>query len=643
MNIFDGDAISRADREFLASLDEHPLRQNPLYGTPCPPQPDFGPFDPKDTAQTAARLAFFADVVTWMLANYAYREGAFMSKEAPSRWSTARSSRFADLRGRMAPWALLHSGPRGALKVRSPVEDWMLAKARRSIRREEMRPDQPRPTFEEDGYAIFNRYRPPAHPATGGDLAAFESYFARLIPDEAERTWMWHWLAHKARRPWIPMVAVIMVAEEFGSGRGTLFDILELRLRQGLRRSVLVRGIDGEGARGALQRPARRRPVRRRQRGGRRGRAPAKPAPDDLRRLEECVRTLADGAAALRAEEPACRRAAGSDERDHRDAAYRRGQAAVGRPALQRHHLRREDDGGADSGDPGLDGGPGEYRGAPRALLATPAAAIEDFDPFGTPPPFAGRLEMIGLGKTDVEDAYEAAMAALKGCSLFTRTQAVRLISYFVGDFNGGGGNQDRAKHTITKRAKRLRDRGEPYDRFWYRNKQDILYASTAGERLVAELWDEVQREYGVTDRGGIELLAQACGALDRAEALGEAIARDGCDRLRPRWPQEPSGGQGRARRPRLRGADAGATRPERRGRQARPRTAAERRPWLDAGEVGHERHSPRPACPPLRSADHARRAGGFPPHPVAGNAMLVQAARLGGRVLEARAVPRLR
>ena len=84
-----------------------------------------------------------------------------------------------------------------------------------------------------------------------------------------------------------------------------------------------------------------------------------------------------------------------------------------------------------------------------RALQATPAAALEDFDPFGTPPPFAGRLEMIGLGKTEVEDAYEAAMAALEGCSLFTRTQAVRLISYFVGDLNGGGGNQDRAKHTI--------------------------------------------------------------------------------------------------------------------------------------------------------------------------------------------------
>ena len=125
-NIFDGDAISRADREFLASLGEHPLRQNPRYGTPCPPPPDFGPFDPKDPAQTAARLAFFADVVTWMLANYAYREGAFVSKGGAISLVDGEIISLPDLRGRMAPWALLHIGPRGAIKVRSPVEDWML-------------------------------------------------------------------------------------------------------------------------------------------------------------------------------------------------------------------------------------------------------------------------------------------------------------------------------------------------------------------------------------------------------------------------------------------------------------------------------------------------------------------------------------
>jgi hypothetical protein len=42
------------------------------------------------------------------------------------------------------------------------------------------------------------------------------------------------------------------------------------------------------------------------------------------------------------------------------------------------------------------------------------------------------------------------------------------------------------------------------------------------------KLWDEIQAAYGITDRGGVELLAQACAALDRAEALAAAIATDG-------------------------------------------------------------------------------------------------------------------
>jgi len=38
-------------------------------------------------------------------------------------------------------------------------------------------------------------------------------------------------------------------------------------------------------------------------------------------------------------------------------------------------------------------------------------------------------------------------------------------------------------------------------------------------------LWNRVQREYAICDVGGIELLAQACAALDTAEALAAAIA----------------------------------------------------------------------------------------------------------------------
>jgi hypothetical protein len=41
-------------------------------------------------------------------------------------------------------------------------------------------------------------------------------------------------------------------------------------------------------------------------------------------------------------------------------------------------------------------------------------------------------------------------------------------------------------------------------------------------------LWGRVQAEYGITDSGGVELLVQICGAVDRIAALGAAIERDG-------------------------------------------------------------------------------------------------------------------
>jgi len=41
-------------------------------------------------------------------------------------------------------------------------------------------------------------------------------------------------------------------------------------------------------------------------------------------------------------------------------------------------------------------------------------------------------------------------------------------------------------------------------------------------------LWNRVQAEYRIDDCGGVELLAEACQALDRAESLAAAIARDG-------------------------------------------------------------------------------------------------------------------
>ncbi|MBV8444098.1 MAG: hypothetical protein JO312_26665 [Hyphomicrobiales bacterium] len=41
-------------------------------------------------------------------------------------------------------------------------------------------------------------------------------------------------------------------------------------------------------------------------------------------------------------------------------------------------------------------------------------------------------------------------------------------------------------------------------------------------------LWDQVHREYQVDDVAGVELLAQAAAALDRAESLAGRIQEDG-------------------------------------------------------------------------------------------------------------------
>ena len=192
-DIFDGEAVSQADREFLTSLGDHPLVRNPLYGARCSPQPDFEPYTREDKERYnelfAERRTFFSDVVVpWMLANYAYYKGAFVGKGGVISLVDGEITSLASLRGLMQPYALLSIGPKGGLKTTSAVDAWMMHSQRAQIDAIQTSSDRPRPVFTEDDYTIFNRYRPPVHPADGGDITPFEAFFARLVPDEAERT-----------------------------------------------------------------------------------------------------------------------------------------------------------------------------------------------------------------------------------------------------------------------------------------------------------------------------------------------------------------------------------------------------------------------------------------------------------------------
>src|SRR5215510_6708819 len=219
MTAFDGEAISRADREFLAKLGDHPLMRNPLYSVPPPPRPDYSGcasiFD-----RAARQRACFPAALNWMLVNYAYYADAFMGKGGIISLVDGKIGTIAGLRGFMQPYTIVEEGPRGGILKTFVIDTWMSHPFRAHIDAIQTRSDRLRPTFEEEGLHVYNRYWPPAHPASGGELETFEAFFARLVPDDTERKWFWNYLAHKARKPWVPMIAVIMVAEEVGTGRG---------------------------------------------------------------------------------------------------------------------------------------------------------------------------------------------------------------------------------------------------------------------------------------------------------------------------------------------------------------------------------------------------------------------------------------
>ena len=121
-------------------------------------------------------------------------------------------------------------------------------------------------------------------------------------------------------------------------------------------------------------------------------------------------------------------------------------------------------------------------------------------------------------------------------------------------------------------------------------------------------LWTRVQREYLITDSGGVEILCLACQALDRAESLSAAIAEEG-QTIRTR--------SGIRAHPALRDEIANralvARLLSKLGINVEP-TKASGGPYRRT--AGRRRHDdqPRSDRPPLFGADHARGAGGFQP-----------------------------
>lgn len=127
----------------------------------------------------------------------------------------------------LAPNCKEEKGPRGGVKMVNPVDAWMARPDRVTVDGLRMRPDMPRPVFEEQGKKYVNVYSPPDHRATGGDASTGIEFFEKLLPDADERDWFLKWLCFKIRYPHVPGPAVIMVAHgRYGTGRGTLTELV---------------------------------------------------------------------------------------------------------------------------------------------------------------------------------------------------------------------------------------------------------------------------------------------------------------------------------------------------------------------------------------------------------------------------------
>ena len=477
---FDGEAISRADREFLAKLGDHPLMRNPLYSVPPPPLPNYATLGSAAAIEAAQRVCF-ATALDWVLVNYAFCKSAFMGKGGVISLVDGEMGSIASLRGFMLPYALVSEGPRGGHRMISVVDDWMRHPLRAHIDKIQARSDRPRPTFEEDGLTVYNRYWPPAHPASGGEIETFKAFFARLVPDEEERAWFWNYLAHKARKPWVPMIAVIMVAEDFGTGRGTLFDIFELLFGKDYVVPCTFGELTGTAAGARFNDRLANALI-----------ATVNEAADEdghqqtRRRLNyEALKNAIDPSQSARrryekkghdayAQASAMSAMIATNHRDvvklpHDDRRFCVLICGSKMPLIERTKIRA------------WMAAPENIGALYRALIMTPAAPLSVFDPYGDPPPFAGPLEMIGMAKSRLEDAYEVMLDTLEGFPLFTMTQAKRLIGY-LGDYASGDWS-DRARYTVAKNAYQLRNEREPGGRIRHRGRREIVYVRMEAER----------------------------------------------------------------------------------------------------------------------------------------------------------------
>ena len=140
------------------------------------------------------------------------------------------SATLTNLRLAYAPHAVeTEPGPRGGRpKKINPVDVWVNSPERITGNIDyRFAPGRPRGLFEDHGRRFINSYTPIEHKQPDPEIMDLWVEFLRhLLPHDEEREWFMDWLAYKLQNLAIPGVAVLMETPTFGTGRGTLTDII---------------------------------------------------------------------------------------------------------------------------------------------------------------------------------------------------------------------------------------------------------------------------------------------------------------------------------------------------------------------------------------------------------------------------------
>lgn len=157
----------------------------------------------------------------------------------------------------MQPHAVEVRGPRGGTQQINPASLWAADPRRVDVGGYRFRPDlSGQRLVTEDGMLYINTYRPLNGNVVDGATqasaaAAFEALLGHLVPDQDERDWFRMWLASKVQRPQAANCGVLMIADQQGTGRGTLFDMMRVAVGKPYYRSITSIELLGTGGQGA--------------------------------------------------------------------------------------------------------------------------------------------------------------------------------------------------------------------------------------------------------------------------------------------------------------------------------------------------------------------------------------------------------